>query len=101
MKETLEQLKAGRQRLVTKGWVKGVNTHRKENCVLTALPGYAKPVVPDSLLRTENALYNALPVERRRDDGGAVVSLIRYNDAPATALDDILALYDRAIEAEM
>ena len=96
MKETLEQLTTGKQRLIDKGWFQGNNRKAGQHCAFTALPTCAS-------LETIRALYVALPknhLRRYPSSDKPTVAIIAFNDNPKTTEKDILDLYDRAIAWE-
>lgn len=109
---TLETLKAAREVLVTRGWTQGefydceTDGFCAEGAVAEALvPGYwpswyRTGTTPDALeelwdeRRAE--MYAAMDALKAAIDGGRVVPW--FNDH-AASVDEVLALFDKAIEA--
>ena len=87
---TVQRLLDARQRIVM-GWCQGTSTRsgdgQTEYCALAAAePNWNLSVDMDIV----NLLQRALPKGFR--------SVMVYNDSPMTTKEDIIALYDRAIE---
>ena len=87
---TVQRLLDARQRIVM-GWCKGTSTRsgdgQIEYCALAAAEPDWKLAVDIDMV---NLLQRALPKGFR--------SVMVYNDSPATTKEDIIALYDHAIE---
>ncbi len=108
--EPVEYLKAGRERLVTKGWTQrmmardcaGMMVLCRDDraacyCALGALFAGFPPDTVEALeekpKKALSTLFSALPGHK----DGCVETVASYNDAEGRTLEDILALYDRAI----
>ena len=92
MTELRDDLIAARTLIVDPdAWAKG-STDDGGNCAITACNHLARAV------RAYNALWHALPENwQRRTE--SLSDVFDYNDDPATTHADIMALYDRAIQA--
>jgi hypothetical protein len=79
-------------------WIKGVDFSSERLCAMGAVGAALKqPMGGFRWSACEAALIKALPSSAR---GHASHSVVCFNDRRATTHSDILALFDRAIEAE-
>ena len=88
--KTVDVLKQARQNIVEYGWIQGQYRTDEGYCALGAIEDV--PVGDQTRLGAIGALLNQVPVTF----GGVAI----YNDAEGRTKEDILGLFDRAIEAE-
>lgn len=101
--KVVQLLRAGKARLEQYGWCKGSYGDGNKSCATGALGfGYEAPrrrprelsLAADALSIAASQIYGPLNPRFR-------YGIVDLNDRPNTTLPDILACYDRAIEAEL
>lgn len=91
-----EDLIAARKLIADGKWAKRPTCEEDGYCIVTA----CHAAIPDSAMRLNAcyALWEQLP-DSERSPSLKTVDLMIFNDEPATTRSDILALFDRAINA--
>jgi len=115
MTEVTELLTEARAR-IARGWTQGANARDASGCVADdwsaaavcwcamgalAVSGYPRRPSGGALSRAVAELAASLPVDTGRDAigiGARAMVLAGWNDAPLRTREDVLELYDRAIE---
>lgn len=108
----LDKLVAGRDYLATHEHNKGVyfavkedgTFNRKKVCAMGAVYAALGLDLSKRLTDVYNAFSEVLPegapMSYRWETNDETRSIVLYNDLPETTKDDVLAMYDRAIERE-
>lgn len=94
----LTLLRVGRRRLVENGWCQHWPTDGDACCAGQAI-NYFTNMPERNVTKSFEYLTKSLPFFERPKNKPPTVPA--YNDLPTTTLDDVLALYDRAIAARV